>query len=50
MTTTPSWWLGGPELGIEEALDAMLRPGAEACHRCDGAILLIPMLQSEGYG
>ncbi|MEU9032695.1 DUF6233 domain-containing protein [Streptomyces sp. NPDC048383] len=41
---------GGAELGVEEALDAMLRPGAEACHRCDAAAVLIPMLQlGQGY-
>ncbi|MGW6865133.1 DUF6233 domain-containing protein [Streptomyces sp. NPDC054912] len=41
---------GGTELGVEEALDAMLRPGAEACHRCDAAAALIPMLQlGQGY-
>ncbi|MET9610864.1 hypothetical protein ABZZ17_38245 [Streptomyces sp. NPDC006512] len=41
---------GKTELGIEEALDAMLRPGAKACHRCDAAAVLIPMLQlGQGY-
>ncbi|MFD6186782.1 DUF6233 domain-containing protein [Streptomyces goshikiensis] len=41
---------GGAELGIEEALDAMLRPGAEACTRCDAAAVLVPMLQlGQGY-
>ncbi|MFF3091591.1 DUF6233 domain-containing protein [Streptomyces nojiriensis] len=41
---------GGRELGIEEALDAMLRPGAEACTSCDAVAVLVPMLQlGEGY-
>ncbi|MCB5166509.1 DUF6233 domain-containing protein [Streptomyces bambusae] len=35
----------GPELGIDQALDAMLRPGAEACTRCDAAAVLLPALQ-----
>lgn len=41
---------GGAELGLDEALDAMLRPGAEACDQCDAAAVLVPMLQlGQGY-
>lgn len=41
---------GGIELGIEEALDSMLRPGPQASDKCDAAAVLIPMLQlGQGY-
>lgn len=28
-----------------EALDALMRPGARACHDCDAATVLIPALE-----
>ncbi|MER6522616.1 DUF6233 domain-containing protein [Streptomyces sp. NPDC001553] len=41
---------GGAEFGLEEALDAMLRPGSQACVHCDAAAVLVPMLQlGQGY-
>ncbi|WP_353962668.1 DUF6233 domain-containing protein [Streptomyces sp. NBC_00555] len=40
----------GTELRTEEALDALMRPGVDACHDCDAAIVLIPVLQlGEGH-
>lgn len=34
-----------------EALDALMRPGAKACHDCAAAEVLVPALQlSQGYG
>ncbi|MFI0818634.1 DUF6233 domain-containing protein [Streptomyces sp. NPDC021115] len=40
----------GKELGTMEALDALMRPGARACHDCDAATVLIPALElGEGY-
>ncbi|MFG2987410.1 DUF6233 domain-containing protein [Streptomyces sp. NPDC048258] len=41
----------GEELRTEDALDALLRPGVEACHDCGAAAVLIPALQlGEGRG
>ncbi|WP_421111248.1 DUF6233 domain-containing protein [Streptomyces sp. NEAU-S77] len=41
---------GGKELGTMEALDALMRPGARACHDCDPAAVLVPALErGEGY-
>ncbi|MEU9148477.1 DUF6233 domain-containing protein [Streptomyces sp. NPDC048349] len=41
----------GTELRTEEALDAPMRPGVDACHDCDAAAALIPALQmGEGHG
>ncbi|MEU8773471.1 DUF6233 domain-containing protein [Streptomyces sp. NPDC048606] len=41
---------GGAELGLDGALDALLRPGTEACHHCDAAAALIPMIElGQGY-
>lgn len=36
---------GGTELGTPEALDALMRPGAKACHDCCAAEVLIPALE-----
>ncbi|MFF8309086.1 DUF6233 domain-containing protein [Streptomyces lydicus] len=44
---------GGVELGAMEALDALMRPGARACHDCDAAAVLVPALelgQGQGQG
>lgn len=42
---------GGKELGTIEALDALMRPGASACHECVAAEVLIPALElGKGYG
>lgn len=42
---------GGRELGSMEALDALMRPGAKACHECAAAeILLLAMESGCGYG
>ncbi|WP_268249583.1 DUF6233 domain-containing protein [Streptomyces bluensis] len=42
---------GGKELGAMEALDALMRPGATACHECAAAEILIPALElGKGYG
>ncbi|MFD9453488.1 DUF6233 domain-containing protein [Streptomyces sp. NPDC059985] len=41
----------GAELRTEEALDALMRPGVDACHDCDAAAVLVPALQlGEGNG
>ncbi|MFE4264467.1 DUF6233 domain-containing protein [Streptomyces sp. NPDC056883] len=41
----------GTELRTEEALDALMRPGVDACHDCDAAAVLVPALQlGEGNG
>ncbi|MCZ1006814.1 DUF6233 domain-containing protein [Streptomyces lydicus] len=41
---------GGVELGVMEALDALMRPGARACHDCDAAAALKPALElGTGY-
>ncbi|MFE0376140.1 DUF6233 domain-containing protein [Streptomyces inhibens] len=41
---------GGVELGVMEALDALMRPGARACHDCDAAAALKPALElGQGY-
>ncbi|MBT1184765.1 hypothetical protein HET69_12155 [Streptomyces sp. CJ_13] len=42
---------GGREIGTIEALDALMRPGAKACHDCAAAEILIPALElGQGYG
>lgn len=42
---------GGKEVGAMEALDALMRPGATACHECAAAEILIPALElGKGYG
>jgi len=42
---------GGVELGTLEALDALMRPGARACHDCAAAGVLVPALHlGEGHG
>lgn len=42
---------GGKELGAMEALDALMRPGATACHECAAAEILISALElGKGYG
>jgi hypothetical protein len=42
---------GGREIGTLKALDALMRPGAEACHNCPAAEILIPALElGQGYG
>jgi hypothetical protein len=35
---------GGVEMGALEALDALMRPGASACHDCAAAEVLVPAL------
>ncbi|WP_432141092.1 DUF6233 domain-containing protein [Streptomyces sp. bgisy084] len=41
---------GGVELGAMEALDALMRPSARACHDCDAAAVLVPALElGQGY-
>lgn len=41
----------GRELGAMEALDALMRPGAKACHECAAAEVLTPALQlGQGHG
>ncbi|MGY5079299.1 DUF6233 domain-containing protein [Streptomyces nigrescens] len=41
---------GGTELDAMEALDALMRPGARACHDCDAAAVLKPALElGKGY-
>ncbi|MER7763042.1 DUF6233 domain-containing protein [Streptomyces sp. NPDC097619] len=42
---------GGTDLSTEEALDALMRPGVEACTRCDAGAVLVPALElGQGYG
>ncbi|WP_406463391.1 DUF6233 domain-containing protein [Streptomyces sp. NBC_01622] len=42
---------GGKELGTLEALDALMGPGASACHECCAAEVLVPVLElGKGYG
>jgi hypothetical protein len=42
---------GGKEMGTLEALDALMRPGASACHECYAAEVLVPALElGKGYG
>ncbi|MEV0259408.1 DUF6233 domain-containing protein [Streptomyces sp. NPDC050732] len=42
---------GGRELGAMEALDALMRPGAKACHACAAAEDLLPAMElGHGYG
>lgn len=42
---------GGRELSTLEALDALMRPGATACHACPAAEILVPALElGRGYG
>ncbi|MFK0050122.1 DUF6233 domain-containing protein [Streptomyces sp. NPDC090741] len=41
----------GAELQTEEALNALMLSGVDACHDCDAAAVLIPALQlGEGHG
>ncbi|MFG2703165.1 DUF6233 domain-containing protein [Streptomyces sp. NPDC048386] len=41
---------GGKELSTLEALDALMRDGARACHECDAAAALLPALElGKGY-
>ncbi|MBE1599932.1 MULTISPECIES: DUF6233 domain-containing protein [Streptomyces] len=43
--------VGGKELGTMEALDALMRPGASACHECVAAEVLVPALElGKGFG
>ncbi|MEU9213398.1 DUF6233 domain-containing protein [Streptomyces sp. NPDC048415] len=42
---------GGQELGTLGALDALMRPGASACHDCCAAEVLVPAMElGKGYG
>ncbi|OEJ29029.1 hypothetical protein AS594_36080 [Streptomyces agglomeratus] len=42
---------GGHEVGTLEALDALMRPGARACHDCPAAEILVPALElGQGHG
>ncbi|MFD7898222.1 DUF6233 domain-containing protein [Streptomyces sp. NPDC059743] len=41
----------GRELGTQEAVDALMREGAQACTDCDAAAVLVPALEfGQGHG
>ncbi|GGU55497.1 hypothetical protein GCM10010211_20300 [Streptomyces albospinus] len=41
----------GRETGALEALDALMRPGAKACHDCAATEVLLPAMElGQGYG